>query len=334
MNAQTVTQWWKRVGFEQPEDVERRLVVGSFVGALVAGVAVLLETMTHSNPTGGSAACVALLALIVALPRHSRALMALLSLGLIVSVLTVGVTAARAPWVLSAALGVTLAVEPQPRWWRRALALVGPALGVWCFLFVVRWLSARHLGAGAAAGVVVQLTAGLFVSAGAVLSSLTVAVDAVEPRLRFDAKVREVWLRLHGALKRVPEASARQKLKDVANLVASRWLDARLEQRDAETVDEERAAEARDAVERLEARLQDTEDAELRRHFEQSLRVHRDVLEQLEGLSRKSERAAARARAEADWLENAVFTLELTPGSGNALTDAVDRLAVLARRAA
>lgn len=334
MDSHLLKQWLQRVGFEQPDAAERRLLVGTFLGALVAGVAVMIETLSRSRSDGTVAMCAALFTLIIALPAHPRWMMALLAFGLMVSFGTVGVTAGRAPWILSVALGVTLALEPGQSWPRRVVALVGPSLTVSWFFFVVHWMSARHLGAGTVLGSVTQIFAGLFVSIGAVLAQVGVAVDGVEPRLRFDKKVRETWLRLHAAMKRVSEPSARQKLKDTANIVASRWLDARLEQREAEAIDEERANEARAAVESLTSRLEVVEDDELRRHFEQSLRVHKDILEQLEGLSRKGERAAARARAEADWLDNAAFTLELTPQSKIALTDVVDRLAILARRTA
>ncbi|MBL8913952.1 MAG: hypothetical protein JNM17_24830 [Archangium sp.] len=330
----TWKQWWQRVGFEQREFAERRLLVGTLFGALIAGVVVMIESLASSRTNGTVAICAALFTLIIALPAHPRWLMAMLSFGLMVSFAMTRVTESAAPWVLSVALGVTLALETGLSWPRRVLALVGPAIAVGWFLFVVRWLSARHLGGGTVLGGATQLTAGLFISIGALLSQVGLAVDAVEPRLRFDRKMRETWLRLHAAMKRVSEPTARQKLKDTANLVASRWLDARLEQREAEDIDEERANEARAAVETLTSRLEMVEDDELRRHFEQSLRVHKDVLEQLESLSRKSERAAARARAEADWLDNAAFTLELTPHSKLALTDAVDRLAILARRTA
>ena len=58
--------------------------------------------------------------------------------------------------------------------------------------------------------------------------------------------------------------------------------------------------------------------------------MHHYVLEQLDSLKRKKERAAAQVRAHVSWLETVAFSLETAPGGAQALDDLTQRLAKLA----
>jgi hypothetical protein len=329
MRTNELTTWLSRLGFEDAPHAERTLLRGTLIGLGAALLGVVYEALARTHSGGALPMSLAALALIVALPRHPKWLLVMLAAGTLLTAVVKGLREVNVAFLFAGALSIALALESK--WWvRRAISLFAPLFAVGWYFFVVRALGARHLGsAGQALTIIGQLGAGLFLALGVVSAELAVAVDAIEPALRFDAKMRQAWLRLHGALKRLP-TGAQQKMHGVAQAVAARWLEAKQEQQEAGGFDPKQAEEAKEAVATLVARLETTEDPELKRHFEQSLRVHRDALEQLDALKRKRERAEARAVAEASWLDTACFTLELAPRSPTAVDEAIDRLAVLA----
>jgi hypothetical protein len=321
-----VAQWWSRVGFEDAAQAERTLVVGTLAGVVTALGALLWPV---SAPVSMAAVCAVCL---VVLPgRFAWWQRVLAVLGTTVALMVVGARASHASYALALALGGSLALGPRA-WWQRALALAAPVAAVAWALFVVRWLGARHLGLAGVLAVPAQLASGLFLAVAAVVPSLALAVDAVEPTLAADPKVRAAWVRLHRALARLRDSQARARLTRAAAEVAARWVAASAEQDELEAVDGTAAAEAQERIEALDAASEATHDEELLRHYQQSLRVHRDTLEQFDGLKRRAERARARCVAEATWLDTAAFTLETTPALSANEADAVDRLVALSRR--
>ncbi|MFT3713481.1 MAG: hypothetical protein QM817_37975 [Archangium sp.] len=328
MKTIDLSKWWSRVGFENAQHGERTLVLGSLIGVGSALLAISYEGLAGRHSGGALPMAAAAMALMVALPRHSKWLLAMLTGIALLTVVVKGMRETSAAFLFAGALGLALAAESK--WWvRRVVSLVAPLLAVGWYLIVVRQLGARHLGAaGQAFTIIAQLGAGLFLSLGVVSAELAVAVDDVEPSLRFDQKLRAAWLRLHAAMKRLP-VEAHTRMHGVASVVAARWLEAKNEEREAATVTDAQIEQARQAIEQLANRQAITDDAVLKEHFEQSLRVQRDTLEQFDGLRRKRERAEAKAAAEANWLDTAAMTLELTPNP-----EAVDRLATLSARPA
>jgi hypothetical protein len=133
------------------------------------------------------------------------------------------------------------------------------------------------------------------------------------------------------ALARVHDAGVRRQLETLARAGATRWVQAERERSELNAgLDMTLEAETRAAVTALEERLLETGDAELKEHLVQLLRVHRDTLEQLDGVRRKVERAEARVAAEAGWLETAAFSIELAPRSTAGLGELAGRLQSLA----
>lgn len=330
----TLQETWARVGFEDAATVERLLTRGALAGAIGGAAGAVVGGLTHA---GTSAACAvsfaAALLLLLVLPRQSFGLRLGLTGGVALLPAVLPWTLSTLPYFFTVPLGLALALQPlsplSPL--RRLVALGGPSLGgAWCLL-VEHWLSARHLGGASAQGWVALLASGLFLSAGAALAWLSFAADAVEPQLAAQPRVRLAWLRLRRALRRLPRGEPRARLEALAHQGASRCVSARA-QRDevAASLDEALESDAREAVQALTERLTETADAELKASLSQSLRVHQDTLEQLDGLRRKVERSEARAAAEACWLETAAFSVELAPKSELGLRELASRLDALA----
>lgn len=319
---------WSRLGFEDPAFVDRLLTRGTLAGAVGGVLGVVWELLASSQAHGAVAVAWACAALILALPRQSMAgLVALVvSMGLLVTVMSP--SSSSLMYYFSLPLGLVLALEPlSPA--RRLAAFIGPTVGASWALFVARWLGARHLGSAATATLVPQVVAGLFVAAGAASAWLTLAADTMEPKLN-SPKVLHAWQRVRGALQRVGDVGSRHQLEALTRAGAERWVKAEQEWATARaSIDNELEEETRAAVLALEERLERTADAELKEHLTQLLRVHRDTLEQLEGLRRKVDRAEARVAAEAGWLETAAFSIELAPRSTVGLGDLVGRLSSL-----
>ena len=321
---------WQRLGFEDPAAVERLLVRGALAGALcVVGCGLLVGWTAGwqrtQNLAVGAVTCAAA-ALLLALPRQTLGKRLLLAGAPWLLLVFVPFTPAMLPYFFTVPLGLALALEQRAPL-RRLVALVGPSLGgAWCLL-ITQWLSARHLGGAVALSWVALLGAGLFVSAGAALSWVSFAVDAVVPKLAAHPRAQLAWLRLRAALRKLPQGTSRQQLEALAYEGAERLVNARA-QRDQVAAALEHAGEqdARDAVDALEERLKQTADAELGSHLAQLLRVHRDTLEQLDELHRRVERLDARAAAEAGWLETAAFSVELAPKGELAVSELTSRL--------
>ncbi|MDP1826482.1 MAG: hypothetical protein Q8L48_24650 [Archangium sp.] len=324
--ATTLEETWQRLGFEDPATVERLLVRGALAGALAGGLGALVGNLTRGHHAGPFAVTFAAALLLLVLPRQTFGM--LLALAGAATLLPVFVpwTPESLPYFFTVPLGLALALEPLPPL-RRLVALAGPSLGgAWC-LQLVQWLSARHLGAAGALAWLAILGAGLFLSVGAVLAWVTFAADAVEPKLNGQPKVLQAWLRLRTALGRLPKSEPRAGLEALVRSGALRCVSARAARDElASTLDEAAEDEARDAVKALQQRLTETTDAELAAHLEQLLRVHRDTLEQFDGLHRKLERLDARAAAEAGWLETAAFSVELAPKGEPGLRQLTSRL--------
>ena len=326
----TFEETWQRVGFEDAAAVERLLTRGAVAGAVGGVLAAMVGGLTHTPHTAAYAVSFSAALLLLVLPRQTFGL--LLALTAAVTLLPVFLpwTPPTLPFFFTVPLGLAMALEPLSPV-RRLVAAVGPSLGgAWC-LVVEHWLSARHLGGASALGWVALLAAGLFLSAGAALAWLSFAVDAVEPKLAAQPKVRLAWLRLRTALRRLPKGEPRARLEALALEGAARCVSARA-QRDevAGAFDADLESDAREAVTALTHRLTETADAELKSHLAQLLRVHQDTLEQLEGLRRKVDRFEARTAAEAGWLETAAFSVELAPKSELGLRELASRLDSLA----
>ncbi|MDP2273847.1 MAG: hypothetical protein Q8K32_24110 [Archangium sp.] len=322
---------WQRLGFENAAEVEKRLLHGTAVGVLggLAGAWLggLLRPYDPGAPVVSLAVSFAAGLLMLVLPRLTPGYrLALLG--------TTGLTTLFLPWANGSALpffftvplGLVLALEPAT-WWRKLLAFAGPSLGAgWCVL-VAYWLSARHLGLGTMPAWLALAGAGLFITAGAVLASVTFAVDTVEPKLVDQPRVRLAWLRLRAALDRLPKGEPRRQLEKLAREGATRCVLARAEHDDAaSSLDGAAEQDARAAVFALKEKLEVTTDAELKTHLSQLLRVHQDTLEQFDGLRRKFERLEARTAAEAGWLETAAFSIELAPKSELGVRELAARL--------
>lgn len=326
----TLEMTWSRLGFEAPAVVERLLVRGTITGALVVGAGALVQARVQPREVGAVAVAATAALLILALPKQTLAVRAGLGAGAVAAALFFPWTLAALPYFFTVPLGLALAHEAtSPA--RKLAAFAGPSLGAaWCVL-VASWLSLRHLGVGAALGWVAMLGAGLFISAGAALAWVTFAADDLEPRLAGEPKVLAAWRKLRTALERLPKGKESTRLASLAREGAERCLKA-LSERDelARSLDETQERESREAVSALEARLSETADTELQAHLSQLLRVHRDTLEQLDGLRRRIERHEARVAAETGWLETAAFSVELTPKNATSLGELETRLAKLA----
>lgn len=323
----TLETAWARLGFEAPAVVERFLVRGTSTGALMS-LAIALSVHSRLYPRELSAFIVASTAalLLLVLPRQTLAARAGVGAGAVAAALVIPWTPVTLPYFFTVPLGAVLAYEASTPV-RKLVAFAGPSLGgAWCVV-VANWLSLRHLHASWVFGWAALLSTGLFISAGAALAWVTFAADTVQPRLTEEPKVLAAWLKLRAALQKVPKGGAKDRLESLALEGAERCLKA-VAQRDevVRSLDETQEIESREAVTAIEARLAETADDELKVHLAQLLRVHRDTLEQLDGLRRKIERQEARVAAETGWLETAAFSVDLSPKSETSLGDLHHRL--------
>lgn len=328
----TLEETWQRVGFEDPAEVERMLVRGTFAGALVGAGAMLCSGATRTAHLAGYTLAMIAAVLLVVLPRPRLRF----RLGVLACSAWLPVFLPWTPTTLvyffTVPLGVMLALEPLS-FARRAALVLGPSVGAaWC-LVLERWLSARHLGPGIALGWFPLMACGLFVSVGAALAWVSFAADAMEPRLMVQPKVLHAWQRVRAALRRMPVGTPRTELEAIALEGAARWLKVKAERDEvASALDQSAEEEAREAVTALSERIAQTTDTELASHLEQLRRVHRETLEQIDGLHRRVERLEARTAAEAGFLETAAFTVELAPRNEAGVRELASRLRFLAPR--
>lgn len=321
---------WQRLGFENASEVERKLLHGTLVGVFGGLAGGWLGRLLRPHDLGSLAISLtiafAAALLMLVLPRLTLCY----RLGLLG---TIGLMSFFIPWAspslplfFTVPLGLVLALEPAA-WGRKLLAFAGPTLGAGWFALVAYGLWARHLGLGTLPSWVALAGAGLFITAGAVLASVTFAVDSMEPKLVDQPRVRLAWLRLRVALAKLPASDSRRQLESLAREGAARCVSARAEHDDvASSLDGAAEQDARAAVFALKEKLEETTDAELKTHLWQLLRVHQDTLEQLEGLRRRFERLGARTAAEAGWLETAAFSIELAPKSELGVRELASRL--------
>ncbi len=303
----------------------RGAVAGALGGLLVAVPAVLFEQL----PAAPLAAAATAGLLFLLLPTQSPGVLLLVGGATALAALLSRVSIGALPYVFTTALGCFLALEHE-RWGRRALALVGPSVGLAWGLQVVAWLSARHLGGLPWLGPAAVLALGLFIALGALAAGASWSPDDVELRLRAAPRLVGTWSRLRVGLGRLPRGTARGQLEALVRAAAERWLAARVEAADVgASLDGELEHRTLDALTQLEARLEQTTDAGVADSLRHLARVHRDTLEQLDGLRRRKERLDAVAAAEVAWLETAAFTVELAPRSPPALLDVASRLEAL-----
>lgn len=333
MNA-SLEQAWERIGFDDAERVEALLTKGAVTGVLggaAGGVVAALAGTAHAAAAYGVAFATALMLLV--LPRLGWGVLVSLTGAVLLLPVFTRWTPAVLPYFFTVPLGLALALEPLPPL-RRLLVLGGPSLGAAWFLWVARWLAARHLGSAAPVLTLAALLgSGLFVAGGAALAWLSFSFDLTASRLVKQPKVRLAWLRVRAALGRLPKGPGRARLERLVTEGAARCFEARVEREAAAaTIDAQAEREAREAVRALEERAAQVRDPELLAHLQQLLRVHRDTLEQLDGLRRRAERLEAREAAEAGWLETAAFSLELAPKGEGGLSDLGARLEALGRR--
>ncbi len=214
-------------------------------------------------------------------------------------------------------------------WRARLLTGLGVMLaGQWAVWLTYR-LTAQWLGELARVGELMPLTYGLFLGLGAHLGSIRIAPDQVEPRLAAVESALSAWRRARAALSRVTPGRAREALQGVLKEGALQLAQAK-EQLAELRLDEQLEATTRDAIAQLTERYNATVDEALRAHLAQTLRIHKDVLEQLDGLKRQRERAEAKVKAHTSWLETAAFSLEVAPRGEEALLELSARLRNLA----
>lgn len=319
----------EHVSHAEPAHAEALLVRGAVAGLLGAVAAVVPAAFLERSLAGPTALGLTAALLFLLLPRQAPSLLVLLW-GATALVALLSPTPARfVPFYFTAALGLLLAFEHQGGF-QRGVALLGPSLGGLWGLQVVAWLSARHLGPAAHLGAVATVALGLFVAAGAAAAGLEWSADGVTPRLRADPKLQRSWERLRVALARLPEPGVRRQLQALARASAERWLAARAETAAvAASLDDELEARSKDALLQLEVRLEATTDAGVADSLRHLARVHRDTLEQFDGLRRRRERLEAAAASEAAWLETAAFTVELAPRTEWARGEMASRLEAL-----
>jgi len=308
----------ERVSFARDDDFLTAAAVSGSLGTLVAGVLSWGFTGRVSYDGALAGAAVGVLLGASRLPVAVRFLGA--GTAFVMSVILAG--AFRASEVAVGVLAVAFAAETQsPR--QRVTSLLGVLLGgVWAW-GVTRAFSMPHLKTPWL-GLAAPMFDGLFLGLGAWLGSMRIAADAVELKLTAISRASEAWTRVRAARARFPTFAP---LASLVTTGAERLIVA-ASALEGVRIDEQLEKMTREAVTALTERLAEVSDEELKKHLTQTLRVHRDVLEQLDSLKRQKERAAAHVRAHVSWLETVAFSLETAPQS--ALGDVTDRLAKLA----
>lgn len=320
---------WSRVtssfAVRGPEKLGKRLAV-SLLAGVPAGLAVTSLPARVRGPFLPAALASTLLVLFLPeLPRWVRA-----ALGVAFLALAFGVgDELPSLLVLPALLGLVLFFEGKPSWARAFAFVVGPVLGAaWhqgLLELVHPWSPASR-----ALELALRASGGLFLGVGLAAAHVEWVGDRVAERLA-DGRAGEVWQRVQAALARLARGPSRTKLEAHVREVVERYLALVAEAsavRDAiASVD---VAHVQKELKALAQRAEAAEDSGARAHLHQAMRVHKDTLEQADGLQRQRERVEAMASAELARLERAALSLELAPASG-ALSGVVERLEALAR---
>lgn len=317
-----LTQLRSSFAVRTPEKLGRLLAISAAVGVPV-GLATP-SSLTARLPLAQAAlASAALVVLLPDIPRWLRGL-----LGAVFTVLVFGFGRELPTLlVLPALLGLVLFFEGKVTWPRALAFVAGPVLGaLWHHALLGLfhpWNDATH-----ALAVVLQASVGLFVGLGLAAAHVEWVGDAVAERLT-GRRASDVWQRAQAALARLARSPERKRLERHVHEVAERYL---AHQAEAATLRDAIAAVDRVQVdaelEQLAHRAQAATDAGARAHLEQAMRVHKDTLEQVDGLARQRERAEAKASAELARLERAALSLELAPPSGG-LAPIAERLEAL-----
>lgn len=320
---------WKRMQssfvVRSPEKLGKLLAVSAVVGALVGHATPRLPGV-HS---AFLPAALTSMALVVLLPDVTRWLRA--GLAVVFAVLLFGYGRDLPTLlVLPALLGMVLFFFRGTASWPRAFAFIaGPVLGaLWqhaLMSLVQPWGPVTH-----ALEVVLRDSVGLFIGVGLAAAHVEWVGDTVAERLS-SGRAGDVWQRVQAALGRLPRGASRTRLEAHVHQVAERYLALVAETAGlAESIASVDVAHVREELETLAQRANEASDAGARAHLQQAMRVHKDTLEQVDGLSRQRERVEAKASAELARLERAALSLELAP-AGGALGGVVERLEALAR---
>lgn len=321
---------WGRFSFDRSEStttfMTRALVSGGMGAGLMMGVCWLLF---HRVMPGYALAAAAATVLLFFTNLHL-----LMAVAFVGAAAGVAITDLPLPFggstAFTIALGAALAMDQQG--WRARTATVAFTwlAGLWA-LAVASALSARHLGTARLAGALVPLAFGLFLGIGAWLARVRVSADRLELRLP-PGPVHHAWVRLRAALKKLPVGEERASLTKTAADAAQALLVAHREQTALEAgLSEAGEQQAIDAITTLTARRDEATDEQLKAHYEATLRTQRDILEQVAGVKRRVERAAAKVSAELGWLETAALSVELAPRDKAGLQSLAGRLVSLRR---
>lgn len=308
----------ERISFGRNDEFLTMAVVSGALGTLIAGALAWLFTGKISYDGALAGAAVGVLVGGVKLPLAVRLLGA--GMAFVMSIILAGFL--RASEVAVGVLALAFAFEAQSTR-AKVTSFIGVLVaGAWAwavtYAFAMPHLKAPWLGVAA------PMFDGLFLGLGAWLGSMRISADAVELKLTAISGASEAWTRVRNARAKFPASASLSTLV----MTGAERLIAAARTLDEVRIDEQLEKVTRDAVTALTERLAETTDEELKSHLTQTLRVHRDVLEQLDSLKRQKERAAAHVRAHVSWLETVAFSLETAPQS--ALGDVTDRLAKLA----
>jgi hypothetical protein len=189
------------------------------------------------------------------------------------------------------------------------------------------WNPATHLLLSA-----LKASVGLFLGVGLAAAHVEAVSDRIAGRLE-GRRAGEVWRRVQQALSRLPRGDGRRRLEAQVRALVLELLSRLDEERAvAESIAVVDASHVRAELEVLASRAEAATDAGARAHLEQAMRVHRDTLEQVDGLVRQRERLEARAATGVALLERAALCLEVAPASAS-LADVASRLEALSSRA-
>lgn len=326
------SELWTRVrssfAVRGPEKLGKLLAVSTLVG-LPAGLAVTSQPVPMRGAFLPAALASTLLVLLLPdVPRWGRG-----ALGVVFALLTFGFGAELPTLlVLPALLGLVLFFEGKASWARAFAFVVGPVLGAaWhqgLLELVHPWGPASR-----ALELALRASVGLFVGVGLAAAHVEWVGDRVAERLA-GGRAGEVWQRVQAALARLARGPSRTRLEAHVRQVAERYL-ALLGEAGAvrDSIASVDVAHVQAELEALAHRADAAEDAGARAHLHQAMRVHKDTLEQVDGLKRQRERVEAKASAELARLERAALSLELAPAQGS-LSGVVERLEALAREEA
>lgn len=320
---------WNRVkssfAVRRPEALGKLLAVSLLAGVPAGLVVPSLPASVRGPFLPAALASVLLVVFLPELPRWARA-----ALGVAFTSLVFGFgSELPSLLVLPALLGLVLFFEGKMTWARAFAFVVGPMLGA---AWHQRLLELVHPWnpASRALEVVLRASVGLFMGVGLAAAHVEWVGDSVAERLA-GGRAGEVWQRVQAALARLARGPSRAKLDGHVREVAQRYLalvaEASAVRDSIASVD---VAHVQAELEALAQRAEAAEDAGARAHLHQAMRVHKDTLEQVDGLKRQRERMEAKASAELARLERAALSLELAPASGS-LSGVVERLEALAR---